>query len=173
MQIDLDSAVAVLKRTPRTLRSMLEGLPSGWTDQNEGAETWSPFEVLGHLIHGEKTDWIPRAKIILEAGERRPFDAFDRQAQLVESAGKTVEELLNEFEMLREENLRILEALSLGSSDLARTGIHPELGRVTLGQLIATWVVHDLDHAVQISRTMAKQYGEAVGPWRAYLSVLR
>jgi hypothetical protein len=173
MHVDLERAVEVLSRTPGALRALLEGLPDEWTTGNEGGATWSPFDVLGHLIHGEQTDWIPRAKIILEAGEDRPFPPFDRFAQFQASEGKTLGALLDEFEARRARSLEILAALSLGPGDLERTGTHPELGRVTLGQLLATWVVHDLDHIVQVSRTMAKQYGDEVGPWRAYLSVLR
>ena len=173
MEFKLDSAVSVLARTPATLRALLERLPPEWTRSNEGGETWSPFDVLGHLIHGERTDWIPRARIILEAGESRPFTPFDRFAQLRENAGKSVEELLDDFEALRGESLRVLDGLRLSESDLARTGQHPELGRVTLRELLATWVAHDLDHIEQVARTMARQYMEAVGPWQAYLSVLK
>jgi hypothetical protein len=171
--IELDEAVAVLARTPGTLRSMLEGLPPRWTESNEGGETWSPFNVVGHLIHGERADWIPRARIIIEAGEARPFTPFDRFAQFRESEGKSLAELLDEFEALRRESLAALAGFELGEADLAKTGTHPDLGRVTLGELLATWVAHDLDHVVQIARTMAKQYASEVGPWRAYLSVVR
>lgn len=173
MQIDLDDAVAVLKRTPGTLRSMLAGLPQVWTETNEGGETWSSYDVLGHLVHGEQTDWIPRAKVILETGEAQPFEAFDRFAQFEASKGKSLSELLDEFEAARAASLDALESMRLTPDDLERTGMHPALGRVTLGELLATWVAHDLDHVVQISRTMAKQYTEAVGPWRQYLSVLK
>lgn len=173
MELKLESAISVLAKTPGTLRALLEGSPREWTRSNEGGETWSPFDVLGHLIHGERTDWIPRARVILETGEGRPFTPFDRFAQFRESVGKSVEQLLDDFETLRAENLRALDGLRLSESDLARTGSHPELGRVTLGQLLATWVAHDLDHIVQIARTMARQYQDAVGPWRAYLSVLK
>ena len=169
----LDEAVAVLTRTPGTLRSMLEGLPPVWIENNEGGETWSPYDVVGHLIHGEQTDWIARATIILEEGEARPFTPFDRFAQFEESEGKSLGELLDEFEALRRENLAKLAALGLGEADLAKTGMHPALGRVTLGELLATWVAHDLDHVVQIARTMAKQYASDVGPWRAYLRVVQ
>ncbi len=152
---------------------MLQELPSEWVGNNEGAKTWSPYDVLGHLIHGERTDWIPRAKIILEDGEGKPFEPFDRFAQFEESKGKSMEELLVTFEGLRRENVRTLKAMGLRPEDLTRTGKHPELGRVTLGELLATWVAHDQDHLVQISRTMARQYQEAVGPWRPYLSVMK
>src|SRR5262249_34714939 len=140
---------------------------------NEGEKTWSPFDVLGHLIHGEKTDWIPRAKMILESGDSRTFESFDRFAQERESKGKRLDELLDQFEALRAENLHILEDMKLTPRDLQRPGMHPQLGSVTLGQLLATWVAHDLDHLVQISRTMARQYRDAVGPWREFLTVVR
>src|SRR5688572_7387717 len=141
--IQLDEAVAVLTRTPATLRSMLEGLPPLWVENNEGGETWSPFAVVGHLVHGERTDWIPRARTILEAGDSRPFEPFDRFAQFRESEGKSLAELLDEFESLRRESLAELAGFGLGEADLARAGTHPELGRVTLGELLATWVAHD------------------------------
>ena len=172
MRLDLEQAVAVLSRTPEVLRQQLAGLSEGWTAGNEGAETWSPFDIVGHLIHGERTDWIPRARIILEQGPARPFVPFDRFAQLRDSRGKTLPELLDTFAALRRENLATLRGWNLGPPDFEKPGTHPELGPVNLGQLIATWVVHDLDHLVQVSRVMAKQYAQEVGPWRAYLSVL-
>jgi hypothetical protein len=173
MVIDLDHVTEILDRTPRVLRAMLQGLPAEWILRNEGDNTWSPFDVLGHLIHGERTDWIPRARIILECGEGRAFEPFDRYAQFEASKGKTSEELLDIFEALRLENIRAFKEMELMPKDLEKPGMHPELGRVTLGELIATWVAHDLGHIVQISRTMAKQYREEVGPWRAYLSVMK
>lgn len=173
MEFNLDYATKVLNRTPSAVRVLLEDLPREWIDGNEGEGTWSPFDVLGHLIHGERTDWIPRAKIILEMGENRAFEPFDRFAQLEESKGKSLSELLDTFEDLRKQNLHELGEMGLKPADLARTGLHPALGKVTLGQLLATWVAHDLDHLVQISRTMAKQYRDAVGPWREYLSVVK
>lgn len=168
----LDEAVSLLARTPRTLEAMLAGLPPGWENGNEGGETWSAFDVLGHLIHGERTDWMPRVRLILEHGDTRPFEPFDRFAQLRESAGRTVPELLGEFARLRAENLAALQALSLTAADLDRPGRHPQLGAVTLRQLLATWVAHDLDHVVQIARVLANQYADAVGPWRAFLRVV-
>ena len=138
----------------------------------EGEGTWSPYDVIGHLIHGERTDWVPRSRHIL-AGETRPFEPFDRTAQLTESQGKSLGELLATFADLRRENVAALRAMSLTGDDLARCGLHPELGEVTLGQLLATWVVHDLDHVSQVARPMAKAYKEATGPWTAYLSILR
>lgn len=173
MNVNLNDAIDVLSRTPATLRAMLNNLPSQWHFSNEGEQTWSPFEVIGHLIHGEKTDWVPRIKIILQQGESQVFEPFDRFAQIEASKGKTLAELLDTFEELRASNLQLLKNLNIESQDLAKTGKHPELGRVTLEELMATWVVHDLDHLVQIARTMAKQYKEEVGPWKAYLSVLK
>jgi len=170
--LDLKDIVAVLARTPASLTALLEGLPDFWVGATEGGETWSPYDVVGHLIHGERTDWIPRARHIL-AGESRPFDKFDRAAQFREGGGESLGELLATFAELRRENVAALSAMSLTAEDLGRRGLHPELGEVTLGQLLATWVVHDLDHVGQIARTMAKAYAGAVGPWSAYLSILR
>jgi hypothetical protein len=172
MKFDLDEATAVLSRTPEALKAILSGLPRNWAENNEGPETWSPYDVVGHLIHGERVDWITRAKIILEHGEARPFDPFDRFAQFEESKGKTLEELLDEFAALRERNLATLGEMKLGADDLEKTGQHPALGGVTLKDLLATWVTHDLDHIAQIARTMAKQYTTEVGPWQAYISIL-
>ena len=168
----MDEAVAILSRTPATLDALLRGLQEGWIAANEGGETWSPFDVMGHLIHGEKTDWMPRAKIIVEHGDARPFDKFDRLAQFAESEGRTLASLLDEFATLRQENLRQLAALDLSDRVLDRRGRHPELGGVTLRQLLATWVAHDLDHIVQIARVLARQYSDEVGPWRAYLRII-
>ena len=172
MEYDLDQAITLLSKTPVILKAWLAGLPREWTQNNEGPETWSPYDVVGHLIHGERTDWIPRAKIILEHGEARPFDPFDRRAQFTESRGRTLEELLAEFAALREENLNILRELKIGAAELEKTGQHPALGRVSLKELLATWVAHDLGHLGQIARTMARQCVHEVGPWRAYLSIL-
>ena len=170
--LDLNEATAVLARTPATLDAMLRGLPDGWIQAHEGGETWSPFDVIGHLIHGEQTDWVPRAKIILEHGESRPFDKFNRFAQFAESEGRTLASLLDDFASLRQANLRELSALGITDADLDRRGRHPELGVVTLRQLLATWVAHDLDHVVQISRVLARQYSDEVGPWRAFLRII-
>jgi uncharacterized damage-inducible protein DinB len=169
--LDLKEIVAVLARTPAGLRALLEGLPDACVNATEGGGTWSAYDVVGHLIHGERTDWIPRARHIL-AGEARPFDKFDRTAQFTESRGKSLGELLATFAELRRENVEALSGMKLTEEDLGRKGLHPELGEVTLGQLLATWVVHDLDHVGQIARTMAKAYAGAVGPWSAYLSIL-
>jgi hypothetical protein len=168
----LDEATAVLSRTPATLDALLRGLPEGWTNANEGGSTWSPYDVIGHLIHGEQTDWLPRARIILEHGESRAFEKFDRFAQFDAQAHRPLSDLLEEFANLRKETLRELAALSLTDDDLNRRGRHPELGVVTLRQLLATWVAHDLDHVVQIARVLARQYSDEVGPWRAYLRVI-
>ncbi len=170
MTFDLENAVAVLARTPGALDALLRGLPAPWTSGNEGPDTWSPFDVVGHLIHGEETDWIPRARIILDHGEARSFDPFDRFAMFEASRSKTLDALLDAFAVLRTRNL--LRSWNLQPADLARKGRHPELGTVTLRHLLATWVVHDLSHLRQAARTMAKQYAGEVGPWAAYLPVL-
>jgi hypothetical protein len=168
----LDDAVAILERTPASLSALLAGLPETWTRATEGDGTGSPYDVIGHLIHGERTDWMPRTRHIL-AGETRPFEPFDRTAQFTESEGKSLDELLAIFADLRRENVAALAGMTLSDADLGRRGLHPELGDVTLGQLLATWVVHDLDHVAQVARTMAKVYAEATGPWSVYLSILR
>jgi len=177
-EFSLAEAIALLTRTPSTLDALLRGLPDLWVRRNEGSskdgkDSWSPFDIMGHLIVGERTDWMLRARIILENGEARAFDPFDRFAQEREGQGKSLEELLDEFARLREENLAALHALNLQPQDLARRGRHPELGVVTLSHLLATWAVHDLTHLHQISRVMAHQYRDAVGPWSAYLGVLK
>jgi uncharacterized damage-inducible protein DinB len=171
-EFKLQDAVAILERTPATLKTMIEDLPESWTRATEGEGTWSPYDVIGHLIHGERTDWILRAQQIL-AGDPRPFAPFDRTAMFAESEGQQLSRLLKTFAELRKENLATLRAMNLTDSDFARQGLHPELGQVTLGQLLATWVVHDLDHVGQIARTMAKAYTNATGPWIKYLSILR
>lgn len=173
MDFKLDQGVAVLDRTPSVLRSLLDGLPPAWVDATEGPETWSPYVVVGHLIHGERADWIPRAQLILAQGANRTFTPFDRHAQFKESEGKSLAELLDTFEELRAENIQTLLDWELTDADLALQGQHPALGAVTLSQLLATWVAHDLGHIVQVSRVMAKQYRDAIGPWTAYLSVMK
>lgn len=172
MEFQLEQAKHILRRTPATLNSLLRDLPDEWVLPNEGPDTWSPFDVVGHLIHGEETDWVPRAKIILEHGEDRPFEPFDRFAMFEKSKGKSLGELLDTFERLRGESLQQLDQMNLTPELLLKHGKHPELGIVTLSELLATWVVHDLGHVQQIVRVMSKQYGDAVGPWRAYLSIL-
>ena len=172
MEFQLDRALEILERTPRALNELLGGLPGAWTTPNEGPETFSAFDNLGHLVHGERTDWIPRARIILAQGATRRFEPFDRFAQKRESQGKSLADLLDEFERLRSGNLATLRAWRLTDAQLALEGEHPELGIVTLRQLLATWTAHDLGHVAQIARVLAKQYRDAVGPWRAYLPVL-
>ena len=163
----------ILERTPATLRSLLGGLSDAWIMQNEGPDTWSPHDVVGHLISGEEVDWIARMRTILQWGESRPFEPFDRVAFVEKSKGKTLSKLLDEFSVLRVQNLEILDGFDLNRDQLALTGTHPEFRRVTIGQLLATWVVHDLSHISQIVRVMAKQYAEAVGPWEAYLPLIK
>jgi hypothetical protein len=173
MPQNLQHTISLLARTPATLDALLRDLPEELTMRNEGGNTFNAFDVLGHLIHGERTDWMPRAKRILEFGESRAFDRFDRRAQERESPGKSLPQLLDELARLRAENLAELRALNLTEQDLNRRGLHPELGTVTLSQLLATWAAHDLTHLHQISRIMAHQYREAVGPWTAYLGVMQ
>lgn len=168
----LDQAKEILRRTPGTLNALLTDLPDEWTLANEGPDTFSPYDVIGHLIEGEENDWITRARIILEQGEARPFDKFDRFAMYEKSKGKSLPELLARFEELRVENLRQLDEMSLTPELLQKQGTHPALGAVTLSQLLSAWVVHDLGHIRQIVRVMAKQYREDIGPWTAYLSIV-
>ncbi len=173
MEFSLSHSLEILERTPAVLKTLLDGLPDAWTQENEGSDTWSAFDVVGHLIHGEKTDWMARMETILEHGPVKPFEPFDRFAQFHESQGKTLPQLLQEFTRLRQENLRTLKNTPLDEDALDKKGIHPAFGEVTLRQLLATWTVHDLAHLHQISRVMAKQYSSAVGPWIAYLGVLK
>jgi len=172
MKLDLEHVRNILRRTPSTLNLLLHDLPEAWLMSNEGPDTWSPYDIVGHLIHGEETDWIPRARIILEDGESRAFTPFNRESMFEKSKGKSINELLDTFARLRAESLRELDELNLTPELLEKRGLHPELGRVTLSELLATWVVHDLSHIGQIVRVMSKQYGDAVGPWKAYLPVL-
>ncbi len=173
MEKNPEYTISLLTRTPAALNALLRDLPEAWTLRGEGENTWSVFDVLGHLIHIERTDWMPRARLVVEFGETRPFDPVDRWAQMRESQGKSLEELLDEFTRLRSGSLAGLRALNLGQEDLARRGRHPALGVVTLSELLAAWAVHDLTHLHQISRIMAHQYRDAVGPWGAYLGVLQ
>ena len=173
MTPSLDATLSLLARTPATLNALLRDLPNEWTFQNEGGDTWTAFDVVGHLIHGERTDWIPRAKRILEFGETKAFEPFDRLAQERESRGKKLPELLDEFARIRAQNLEELRAMNLSAIDLDKRGLHPALGVVTLSELLATWAVHDLTHLHQLSRILAHQYREAVGPWRRFLGVLQ
>lgn len=172
-EFDLGHTIAVLERTPAVLRAWLSGLPHEWTHRDEGPDTWSPFNVLGHLIDGEEKDWMVRVRVTLRDGPDRRYQPFDRFRHLRERQDASVDELLGRFASARSDNLSALRALALTPADLRRTGEHPDFGTVTLAQLLATWVTHDLSHLAQIARVMAKQYGEAVGPWAAYLSVLR
>ena len=167
----LEEAVAVLERTPAAVGALLEGVPEVWARATEGEGTWAPYYVVGHLVHGDRADWMERARHIL-SGDPRPFTPFNRTAQFAESEGKTLGELLATFAELRGRNVAELRAMNLGGDDLRRVGRHPDFCEVTLGQLLAAWVVHDLDHVAQVARTMAKVYDDAVGPWAAYLSIL-
>jgi hypothetical protein len=170
---NLQDTVALLTRTPIALNALLRDLPESWILSNEGENTWTVFDVVGHLIYADRTDWLQRAEIILNFGESRPFEPFDREGQTREIEGKSIDQLLDEFIRLRSENLDKLRGLNLRQEDLQRRGVHPSLGVVTLSGLLATWVTHDLTHLHQISRIMAYQYGDAVGPWRKYLGVLQ
>jgi len=172
VDFQFDDALPVLRRTPAVLRALLLDLPDPWIGSTEGPGTWSPFDIVGHLIHGERTDWIPRVEHMLRHGDPVPFPAFDREAMFAASKGLSLRELLDTFGRLRAENLDRLIGLGLTDADLARRGKHPELGVVTLGQHLATWVAHDLSHVGQMVRVMARQYSTSVGPWRAYLSIL-
>jgi hypothetical protein len=168
----LEECQSILTRTPATLDALLRDLPEAWTTATEGPGTWSPYVVIGHLIHGERADWMPRLAIILEHGAARPFDPFDREAQFRESNGTPLPALLDEFATLRRDNLERLRALDLKAAQLELQGSHPALGPVTVRQLLATWTAHDLAHILQVSRVMAKRYREEVGPWAEYLSVM-
>ena len=173
MQFDLTNALEILRRTPATLDRLLRDLPDTWARIDEGRDTWSAYDVVGHLIHGEHADWIPRARVILESGPAKAFAPFNRFAQFEESRGKSLNQLLDEFTAARARSLADLDALNLTPVLCAKEGLHPDLGPVTLAQLLSTWVAHDLDHIVQISRVLAKAYTDEVGPWRQYLRVLK
>ena len=172
MDFTFEDALPLLTRTPAVLRSLLAQLPESWIRATEGPDSWSPFDIVGHLIHGERTDWIVRTEILLTHGETQPFTPFDRFAQFEASRGKTLDQLLDTFAEARGASLRRLEGLGLDAEDLNRRGLHPELGPVTLGELLATWVAHDMSHLAQIARVMGRQYTDTVGPWRAYLPML-
>lgn len=173
MEQKLQDTISLLARTPAALTALLRDLPETWSLRNEGEDTWNVFEVVGHLVHGERTDWIPRVKMVLQFGEAKTFEPFDREGHAREIQGKSLENLLDTFAQVRAGNLEELRALNLRPEDLQRRGKHPSLGVVTLSGLLATWVVHDLTHLHQISRILAHQYREAVGPWSAYLGVLQ
>lgn len=172
MDFSFGAALPVLQRTPSVVRDLLAELPAAWTDAVEGPDTWSPFDVVGHLVQGERTDWMPRVEHLLQHGDAVPFPPFDREGMFTASRGKALGELLDTFAGLRTASLERLAALRLTDADLSRRGRHPEFGVVTLGQHLSTWVAHDLGHVSQIVRVMARQYTEAVGPWKAYLSIL-
>lgn len=172
MTFEIEKALEILKRTPSTLENLLHGLSNDWLMNNEGLNTWSPYDIVGHLIHGEKTDWLVRAKIILSDLENKTFEPFNRFAQERESRNKSIEELLKKFKRLRKENLRELKALQINEESLVLKGMHPELGEVKLQELLSAWVVHDLGHISQITRVMAKQYKDEVGVWKNYLGIL-
>lgn len=169
----IDDAYVILSRTPAVLETMLSGLPDAWLQSNEGGETWSPFDIAGHLLHGERTDWIPRLAKVLGTDPDNHFTPFDRFAQFTESEGRTIIAIIKEFSDVRQQNLAVLQAAGITEADLdSRTGIHPHFGIVTLRQLLSTWVAHDLSHIAQIARVMAKQYKDEVGPWKEYLRIM-
>ncbi len=172
MEHNLQHSISLLARTPAALNALLRDLPDEWTLRNEGENTWSAFDVVGHLINADRTNWMPRARVILQYGETRAFDPFDRLAQIRESRGKSLGQLLDKFARVRSDSLDELRALKLRQEDLALRGRHPGLGTVTLSELLATWAAHDLNHLHQISRVMAHQYRQAVGPWSKFLGVL-
>lgn len=173
MKFELEQGIEILSQTPKTVKSLLGNLSDEWIESDDNPENWSPFDVVGHFIHGEETDWIPRAEIILAQGENLTFEPFDRFAQFEKSKGKTLGELIEIFRDLRDKNLEKLRQMNLTSEQLNLKGIHPELGEVNLEQLLATWVVHDLTHIRQIVTFLAQKYSENVGGWREYLSILK
>ncbi len=173
MNFTLEKSIQILENSPNVLNAMLKNISVDWTLYNEGGESWSVYDIIGHLIHGEKTDWIPRAEIILSEKSDKKFEKFDRFAQFEESKGKSLSQLLNEFKILREKNIETLRVLDITDKDLQAKGVHPAFGEVTLSQLLSAWVVHDLNHIAQISRVMAKQYKSDVGPWTEYLKILQ
>jgi len=172
MNFDLNQTISVLEKTPLVYKQLLGSLSQEWTHKNEGKDTWSPYDVLGHLVHGEKTDWMPRLEIILSDSENKTFEPYDRFAQIEMSKGKSLGDLLDEFEVLRKRNLRNLKSKFLTSQDMSKEGIHPELGPITLKNMLSAWVVHDLGHIAQVSRVMAKQYKDEIGPWTQYLTIV-
>jgi hypothetical protein len=173
MNFDLEKSIEILERTPFVIESLLNGLSDEWTSNNEGPDTWSPYDVVGHLIHGERTDWIARLEIVLSEGPNKTFESFDRFAQFDESKGKTLDDLIREFKAARNHNIAILRSKHITPADFSKTAIHPKFGQVTLSQLLSTYVAHDMDHIFQIVRVIAKQYKTEVGPWVEYLRILR
>jgi len=172
MKFDLNKSIEILSRTPYVLETLLSGISDEWLMNNEGENTWSPFDIVGHLIHGEKTDWIIRMEIILSDARDKRFVPFDRTAQFKESEGKNITQLLEEFKTIRKQNIEIVESRKINSNDLTKKGIHPAFGEVTLKELLSAWTAHDLSHIAQIARVMAKQYANEVGPWKEYLPIL-
>ncbi len=172
MKYSLERSYEILDRTPAVLQSLLAGLSDDWIMPNEGPETFSPYDVVGHLIHGEKTDWTARAKMILESGNTKTFERWNRVAMYEESRGKTMQQLLDEFAAIRKQNMTWFKSLSLTETGLDKKGMHPALGEVTLRNLLATWVAHDLTHIAQVTRVMAKQYKEEMGPWPEFFRIL-
>lgn len=173
MTFNINKSIEILSRTPQVLETLLSGLSKEWLRNNEGENTWSPYEIVGHLIHGEKTDWIPRARIILSNSKDKTFEPFDRFAQQNEDLNRPIDKLLHEFKTLRIKNLEALKSFQINNSTLSKKGIHPELGPATLKELLSCWTVHDLGHIAQISRVMSKQYQSEVGPWIKYLGILK
>jgi hypothetical protein len=173
MNFTIEKSIEILERTPKVLDSMLQNISNDWTSKNEGGETWSVYDIVGHLIHGERTDWVPRAKIILSKKKNKKFEVFDRFAQFEESKGKSFPDLLDDFKKIRKKNIRYLRSKEFTKDDLQMKGIHPAFGEVTLTQLFAAWVVHDLNHIAQVCRVIAKQYKEDTGPWPVYLKILQ
>lgn len=172
MDYQYEQAVAILRRTPATLTALLRELPAAWTTSTEGPDTWSAYDIVGHLLHGEEADWIERTRTILEHGEQRPFDSFNRTGMFEQYRGVSLDELLAAFAQARANNLATLSEWHITPEKLTLKGTHPALGTVTLSQLLATWVVHDLNHIGQVVEVMSRQYAEAVGPWSAYLAIL-
>ena len=172
MKFNLQQAIRILEKTPMVIRTMLSNLDSTWTRTNEGGDSWSPYDVVGHLVHGEKTDWMPRLEIMMQDGPIQAFKPYDRFAQVEMSKGKSLEELLDAFELLRKENLKTLRSKNISESDLMRKAIHPSLGEITLSQMLSAWTVHDQGHIAQIARVLAKNYTDEVGPWTNFLTIL-
>ncbi len=172
ISVDIPTVISILTRTPDVIKGLVIDMDEAWLHANEGPDTWSPHQVVAHLIFCEQTDWIPRMQIILSDKEDKTFTPFDRSGHFQIAAGRSIESLLHQFEELRKENIHILLAANLIEDDLRKTAIHPAFGTITLGQLLASWVVHDMTHIYQISRTIAKQYEIEVGPWKEYLGIL-
>jgi len=177
MNFSLEKSIEILERAPSAYKELLNGISDDWSMTNEGEKgnekSWSPYDVLGHLIHGENGDWMNRIEIILSESPDKNFKPFDRLAQFEESKGKSLKDLLGEFMMLRIMNLEKLKAKNITEADLDKKGIHPAFGDITLRQLLSTWVVHDLNHLAQVTRVMAYQYKDNVGPWKEYLRILK